>query len=116
MRSQDIVILSPYRLENSCLASGLVSCPVSIRECDDGGAHQGKAIGYCTIASFKGLEADIVLLVDIDDLRDPKGLLSVYVGASRPRTLLHVFLNESQRRAYEDLAFKYGESQRALNS
>jgi len=35
--------------------------------------------------------------------------LSVYVGASRPRVVLEVFVNETQREAYAMLARSFGE-------
>jgi hypothetical protein len=65
---------------------------------------------FCTISSFKGLESDIVLLCDVDDLHSAEGLASVYVGASRPRMALFVFLCATERPRFQDLALEFGRS------
>ena len=66
-----------------------------------------RGVRFSTVASFKGLESDVVLLVDIDDLSDEAQSL-VYVGASRARVLLHVFLAESTRERFGELATAFG--------
>lgn len=115
----DIVILSPRRLERSALRLGLEDVPVKIS--DIGNAPDvlpPRTIGFATLHSFKGLESDAVLLVDIDDLgvtsdirdarQEPAPML--YVGASRARAYLAVFIHEAQRDAYAVRAFRYGRS------
>ena len=42
-------------------------------------------IRFSTIAGFKGLEADAVLLTDLEDLDDPDSRALFYVGASRAK-------------------------------
>jgi hypothetical protein len=108
IRSSEMVLLSPVRLANSCLSDGLIGCASPITDSEHVGRPGTQGVPYSTIASFKGLEADVVLLVDIDDLKDSRRLLAMYVGASRARAILHVFVNESQRAAYSELAFKFG--------
>ena len=71
---------------------------------------QEHAIRFSTIGSFKGLESETILLVDIDDLITTASLGLVYVGASRAQSLLEVFIAEQQRGAYNDLAYRFGEN------
>ena len=65
-------------------------------------------MGFSTVHAFKGLESDVVLLIDLDDLSPPGALAAIYVGASRARALLAVFIDEAQRTAYAELAAKFG--------
>lgn len=107
--AHEVAILSPLRIENSCLADGLISSVAPVHMCESVGDRISNAVPFWTIASFKGLEADTVVLVDLDDLTRRESLLSVYVGASRPRVVLEVFVNETQREAYAMLARSFGE-------
>ncbi len=69
VQPNDIVVLSRYRYQNSSLCDGLfnVYYPLLEEETDKSVAN-GKYIRFATISSFKGLESDAILLVDIDDL------------------------------------------------
>ncbi len=81
-----IVILSPNIKEKSCLAG-----MDHIKEWPLGGVEDRGVIRFSTIRSFKGLEADIVFLVDIREGTLACTGTDVYVGASRGRYLLYVF-------------------------
>jgi hypothetical protein len=97
------VVLSRYRLESSVMQGSTVA------DLSRGGDDSyASATRFSTVASFKGLEADVVLLADVDDLETNEGLAAVYVGASRAKTALFVFLAESQRRRFKDLAKEFG--------
>jgi UvrD-like helicase C-terminal domain/Nuclease-related domain/AAA domain len=106
LQLNDIVILSSHRLENSCLARGLVGLPVTLT-LDEPPSRSGW-IRYRTVHSFKGLESDAVLLVDCDQLGSASSRGLMYVGASRARSQLAVFLDESSRPEYDALARKFG--------
>ncbi|MEI6234146.1 MAG: AAA family ATPase [Planctomycetota bacterium] len=108
LKPQEIMILSPYRLENSCMRRGLVGAPVPVREFGDESRERMPAVRFSTVAAFKGLEADAVLLIDIDDLEIARSLLTIYVGTSRAKVILHLFLHEGQRKAYDESAFRFG--------
>ncbi len=84
-----ILILSPYRLDNGCLqgASKLKEWPITQFQSKDHG------IRFATIRSFKGLEADVVILIDVKDSRACTRA-DVYVGASRARFMLYVLHHE----------------------
>jgi hypothetical protein len=105
----DIVILSPYRLANGCLADGLENVAYPLYDLSSRTAPPAVShIRYASVASFKGLESDIVLFIDNDDLTRPNRLATFYVGASRARAYLALFLHEGRRMDYENCAEAYG--------
>jgi hypothetical protein len=81
-----IAILSPHRQQKSSLAdvTSLAGHPIVTR-------REERGILFSTVRRFKGLEADVVLLIDQD--RDDPECTAVhrYVAASRARHLLVVF-------------------------
>ena len=87
-----IVVLSPYRHTNqkSTWSIGLSEITIS--------TQMHKAIAGCVrvgaIQGFKGLEADIIILVGLDNqaTSHPEWL---YVGASRAKVALYAFFLES---------------------
>ena len=81
-----IAILSPNIKDKSCLAG-----MDHIKEWPLGSVGDRGVIQFSTIRSFKGLEADIVFLVDIREGTPACTGTDVYVGASRGRYLLYVF-------------------------
>ena len=106
--SEQIVVLGRRRLTNSSLAEGLTSLGVPLLD----SSHTepiDKGVRYCTVSSFKGMESDVVLLVDVDDLHSPEARQSLYVGLSRSRAVLAVFMSEVVRNDYEELASDFGE-------
>ena len=102
----DLVILSPRRLENSSLSDGIPGIPYSLT--DRPPSANQPAITYSTIAGFKGLEANVVVLADVDDLLSDQPRSYAYVGTSRARALLAIFLKEAEKPAYEELARRFG--------
>lgn len=106
---EQITVLSPHRLENSGLLDGSEGAKVPVVDLSRGGWEpEVEGIGFSTIASFKGLESDVVLLIDVEDL-SPEAQALIYVGASRARVLLEVFLPETARRSLGELARNFGE-------
>ena len=103
--SERIAILSRRRLESSAVARSSIAVTDVSR---GGSAVQVDGIRFSTVSSFKGLEADIVLLVDVDDLSTNEGLASVYVGTSRAKVGLYVFLASSERDRFRELAKEFG--------
>lgn len=105
-----ITVLGARRLENSCLGDGLEGVAYPLRPfVETLGSASRPGICYSTIQAFKGLEADVVVVVDVDDLVTPTALASLYVGTSRARARLTVALAEAARTAYEHSAMRYGE-------
>jgi DNA helicase IV len=83
-----ITIIAPHTKENSCLR-GLERI-AGQRLSTDPLEREG-AVLCTTIRKFKGLESDVVIVVDVraDDLF--AGPAFLYTAASRARVLLHVF-------------------------
>jgi len=103
-----ITILSRYRLERSGVAGGLTGVPFPIVEL--GSTHDSKpnCIGFSTVHGFKGLENDVILLIDIDDLGSAESLRTVYLGASRARTVLAYFRSTGTSADFAALAEGFG--------
>lgn len=97
----DIVVLSPRRLENSALGNieRIGDAPLfdSSRSLD---VLQG-SIRFSTIHSFKGLESQVVIIVDIDEVEKEGPQALMYVGMSRARSLLVLMISEGARRSVE---------------
>jgi len=87
-RPDQIVILTPHSLKNSALAgvTSLGDTPLA-----DLKERRSSAITHATIGAFKGLESDVLILVDIDPTDERCDRNARYVAVSRCRHLLYVF-------------------------
>jgi superfamily I DNA and RNA helicase len=108
IKPQDVVILSHRVLANSSLSEGLAGAVYELRDMTDGARWPDKEIRFSTISGYKGLEADVVFIIDVDDLNDDSRLETLYVGASRARACLSVFLSQKVRETYEIHAQEFG--------
>ena len=99
---ENVILLSPRRLENSSLAGieRISRFPLIDSSRGMPGVHSD-TVRFSTIHSFKGLESQVVIIVDIDavDGEQPQSLL--YVAMSRARSLLILMINECVRNAVE---------------
>ena len=93
----DIVILSPRRLENSALATTDHIDDVPLVDCSRSIDAARRCIKFSTIHSFKGLESPVVIIVDIDEVDEVRSQSLLYVGMSRARSLLILMLHERVR-------------------
>ena len=90
----DIVILSPYRYDNERLGiRDFIESNSNFLSLNAVSGVHGK-IRVCTIQSFKGLEADVVILCGIEGHLPACKPANLYVGATRARSLLHVIQKE----------------------
>ena len=86
-----IAILSPWRKENTCLSDieniARIHLTNSIEEWDS-----GNGVLCTTIRAFKGLEADVLLLIDIPSPGEHRvfSVSDYYVGCSRAKSVLYV--------------------------
>ncbi len=88
VQPDQIAILTPHRREHSILAS--VSDIAGISISPEPSDRQGRLL-HATIGGFKGLESDVLILLDIDP-QDPRCSRNArYVAASRARHRLFVF-------------------------
>jgi len=83
-----IQILSPHVKVKSCLAGRDKLKEWPIIESNDTNKH---GIRFSTIRSFKGLEADIVFLIDVSVGSKACTDADIYVGGSRARYQLYIF-------------------------
>jgi hypothetical protein len=108
IRPQQVTVLSPYRLTESAVAHG-IECPCSIADITDSGSAASGSIGFSTIAGFKGLESDVIAVVDVKELLSPEMTSLLYVATSRPRVLLAVFIDEQSRSDFEERSREFGQ-------
>src|SRR5205807_5464060 len=105
VKRSEIVILSGRTFETAAIGPEICA-EFSISE------RAGPAIGgvrFFTVQAFKGLEADAILLLDVHDLVSPRARRNLYVGSSRARAFLSVFLDRRTEADYERLATRLGE-------
>jgi DNA helicase IV len=57
---------------------------------DRSGRMERNSINYTTINTFKGLEADIVFIIDADKIQEKQKLEKLYTEASRARFKLYL--------------------------
>lgn len=110
----DIVLLSKYSLDNpkNCLnGRNLELLPWSLKTTPPLWKARKDEIRFSTIHSFKGLDAKVIILMDVDDFRSPQARLLNYVGISRAEALLYIFYDESKNAEREQMlieSFKMG--------
>jgi hypothetical protein len=103
VRPAEIVILSTRTLKNRCLKDGWSSdFGAGLIELSTA-ARDESVVQFSTITAFKGLESDVVVLLDAVSA-SPSSRYLTYVGASRARLLLTLLLDES---AGEEIAERY---------
>ena len=87
LSSSDILLMSPYRRENSVLGDRLAGYEVKPFDLE---APAEDTLYHTTILGFKGMDARAVILFDVarDHIASRKAHL--YVGCSRARNLLYV--------------------------
>jgi hypothetical protein len=78
---QDIVILSSHALERSAVGAH----PPEGFIYSVGGAPTGPCVRFSSIRGFKGLEAPVVILCELEDLDDQTADQQRYVGLSRAK-------------------------------
>jgi len=95
---QDVVLMSAYSIENPrcCLFQRELPSEVGKIKAD-GYIWQAKKneLRFSTISGFKGLEAKIVILLDVDAFADEQRRLMNYVAVSRACAALYVFYDAS---------------------
>jgi len=98
----ELVILSPRKFENSCsdLVKGFL-----IREIKNNNeiSPSQNFYGFATVQSYKGMESNYILITDIEDLSSEIAKSRLYVGMSRARYGLILFISESMRNEYREI-------------
>ena len=86
---KQILILLNTDINNSCLSNTNTIDKLPLRKLNDRGELHNNAISYTRINTFKGLEADIVFIIDTDKVQYDEKML--YTQASRAKHLLYIF-------------------------
>lgn len=98
----ELMIISPRKFENSCSNS---FSGFTIREIKSNGEilTTQNFYGFATVQSYKGMESNYVLITDIEDLSSEIAKSLLYVGMSRARYGLILFIAESKRNEYREI-------------
>lgn len=86
----DVAFLAPKKYTNSMLGE----IGFEVNELGDDYDPGSNLPQYATIQGFKGLDAKIVVLIDIDGIRPEHFSKFIYIAGTRARTLLYVVASE----------------------
>ena len=86
----DVVFLAPKKYSNSILDA----LGIEVNELGENFDVNSPLPRYATIQGFKGLDAKIVILVDVDNISDKNFSRFMYIAGTRARTLLYVVASE----------------------
>lgn len=98
----ELVILSPRKFENSCSDSVKGFLIREIKTNNEISPSQN-FYGFATVQSYKGMESNYILITDIEDLSSEIAKSRLYVGMSRARYGLILFISESMRNEYKEI-------------
>jgi hypothetical protein len=96
IRPGSIVILLNSRKDESSLSDTNTIAGYQLVSTYEGYFPRSKQIYYSTIESFKGLEADVILLVLGDKLQAEDIPKDLYVQGSRAKHLLYIYRRENR--------------------
>jgi len=102
--ASQIVILSVKKDSDSCCANfQFGDNNIQLVPLRGGSEKINSIIYYSSVYSFKGMEAPVIILTDVDRLNDDHSKSLLYVGMSRARLQLHILLDEKLRSPYGKL-------------
>jgi Nuclease-related domain/UvrD-like helicase C-terminal domain/AAA domain len=94
-----ITLLSPKKLQNSALSS--FSHPkFRLHDLTVSSSKSPGEISFCTIHSYKGLENNHIIITDIDDLESDWIQELLYVGMTRAKVKLFMFIHHDLKDAW----------------
>lgn len=91
VQMKDVFFLSPNRYEHSMLSK----TDIRVSVLDGNLPEQEACPGYATIQSFKGLDARIVILFGMENVKDELFSKYIYIAGTRARTLLYIAGSEA---------------------
>jgi len=99
-KPSEIVILSTRTDADSCASDaslGIDGIPfVPYRKA----VNDSNVIRYCSVHAFKGLESPAVVLTDVEQIEGDQAMALLYVGMSRARIQLYIFMHDRVRPKY----------------
>jgi hypothetical protein len=108
VRPNEIAILSTRRKQNSLLAGVNSLAGRGLADPTDEVALARGALLLSTMHSFKGLDRQVVVAIDMVEIGDEQWSMLHYAGLSRARGLLYVFLPLKSKKLYSKQAVAYG--------
>lgn len=99
---KELIILSPRKFENSFASSISDFLIKEVKNSRDWKAND-ESIGFSTIQSYKGMESNYVLITDIEDLSSEIAKSLLYIGMSRAKHGLIIFVAEEKRDDYREI-------------
>jgi len=90
----DIIILSNLPKNDSCLSDCKKIGSHKLLSLGDRYDNRSKDIHYTSINTFKGLEADVILIIDTTSISQDDLANALYTQGSRARNLLYIYQNE----------------------
>jgi Superfamily I DNA and RNA helicases len=98
----EVIIIAPRKFEHSC--SRLLS-EFTIREIKNTNeiTTVQSFFGFATVQSYKGMECNYAIITDIEDLSSEIAKSLLYVGMSRARYGLIIFISELMRNEYREI-------------
>lgn len=93
----DVVFLAPKKYSNSILHE----IGFEVNELGNQFDISSSLPRYSTIQGFKGLDAKIAILVDVDNISDKNFAKFMYIAGTRARTLLYVVASENFWREHD---------------
>jgi superfamily I DNA/RNA helicase len=94
--ANDIVLLSP-RADASSAAAALTNSAWRTKLQPYGGAMEG-VISYCSVYAFKGMEAPVVVVTDIDQIGGDREQALFYVAITRSLHRLVLLMHTATRK------------------
>ncbi|MFA5432763.1 MAG: NERD domain-containing protein [Candidatus Paceibacterota bacterium] len=98
----ELIIVSSRKFEISCSNSLSGFSIKEIKSTSEISATQN-FFGFATVQSFKGMESNYVVITDIEDLTREIAKSLLYVGMSRARYGLILFISEAMRNEYREI-------------
>lgn len=89
IKPEQIVLMMNAHKRESCLAKTTKFGKYKIQSVDRSGRLNNRAVNYTSINTFKGLEADIVMIIDTDKPQHPSPKM-LYTQASRAKNILYI--------------------------
>ena len=89
IRPDQIVLMMNANKRESCLAKTTKFGKYKIQAVDRSGRLGSRAVNYTSINTFKGLEADVVMIIDTDKPKETN-MKMLYTQASRAKSILYI--------------------------
>lgn len=109
LTGSDFIVLSRYAMSNPkhCLYNQCIPSAVGIIK-KEGEMWRAKSneVRVATISSFKGLEAKVIILIDVDGFADQQVRLLNYVAVSRASSLLYVLYDCRKEQERQNMIVK----------